>query len=462
MSKMSAPILSSLRTEFLRASRFILTKRVKKMILYEMITKTADYKSIIEIDSELNRIQDFDILLERILLEARKVVNADAGSIYVREVAEENGRKSEKLAIKYAQNDTLLKGLAPGQKSVYSVFKIPIDDKTISGYCANTRKMVNVADAYDLPKSAPYTFGNAYDMISGYRTTSILAFPLITAEGKLLGVIQVINARDNEGNTIPFSKNDEFLISHFAEAATTALERASITRAMILRMIKMAELRDPKETGQHVNRVSSYAVEIYDRYAFHHGIAVDEQEKFRDTLKIAAMLHDVGKVAISDVILKKPGRFNYEELAIMQQHTVYGAALFDDPHSRLDTLSRDVALCHHENWDGTGYPGWVDPLSGQTLRAGPDGRPLGKKGAEIPLEGRIVALADVFDALNSKRVYKEAWPEEQVYDEIRKQSGYKFDPELVNIFFEIIPSLCQIQNLYPEVEQGSADLRGCA
>jgi HD-GYP domain-containing protein (c-di-GMP phosphodiesterase class II) len=418
-----------------------------------MTAKNTDYKSIIEIDSELNRIQDFDLLLERILWEARKVVHADAGSIYVRELADENGQKVEKLAIKYAQNDTLQKDLPPGQKSVYSVFKMPINDTTISGYCAYTKKLVNVIDAYNLPQGVPYTFGLSYDKISGYKTTSILTIPLVTAEGKLLGVIQMINATDARGNTVPFSENDEFLITHFAENATTALERAGMTRAMILRMIKMAELRDPRETGTHVNRVAGYAVEIYDRYAYRRGVSLEEREKFRDTFKIAAMLHDVGKVAISDVILKKPARFTPEEYLIMQNHTISGAALFDDPQSAMDTISRDIALCHHENWDGTGYPGWVDPVGGLPIKTGPDSKPLGRKGEEIPLTGRIVAIADVFDALSSKRVYKEAWSEEQVLTEIRNMAGTKFDPELVDIFFEILPSIKQIRSLYPEAAE---------
>jgi HD-GYP domain-containing protein (c-di-GMP phosphodiesterase class II) len=413
----------------------------------------TDYKSIIETDSELNKIRDYDLLLERILLEARKVANADAGSIYVREVEDVTGVKVEKLAIKYAQNDTLMKRLSSGQKLIYSVFKIDIDEKTISGYCALAKKLINVADAYNLPEDAIYTFGNSFDMVSDYRTGSVLDIPLLTAEAKLLGVIQIINALDSDGKIIPFSKSDEFLISHFAEKATAALERANMTRAMVLRMIKMAELRDPIETGTHVSRVASYAVEIYDRYAFRHSVGVVEQDKFRDTLKIAAMLHDVGKVAISDSILKKPGRFTPEEFNIMKEHTRYGAMLFDDPQSYFDIVSRDIALCHHENWDGSGYPGWIDPDSGRTLKSGPDGKPLGKRGEEIPLAGRIVAIADVFDALNSKRVYKEAWDDEAVYAEMRKQSGIKFDPELVGIFLELIPTIRQIQSLYPEAHK---------
>lgn len=402
----------------------------------------TDLRSIIKIDSELNQIQDLDLLLERILLEARRVMRADAGSIYVVE--------GDRLSIKYAQNDTKQRELPPGQKLIYSVFSFPINEKTISGYCALTRSPVNVPDVYDIPKDAPYSYNTSFDKISGYKTTSNLAVPLKTAEGKLLGVIQVINALDDSGLAVPFAKEDELIISHFAANATVALQRAYMTRAMILRMIKMSELRDPKETGPHVNRVAGYAVEIYDRWAYRHGVSDVEREKTRDTLKIAAMLHDVGKVAISDIILKKPARFTPDEYAVMQAHTYYGARLFDDPQSPLDAIAADVALTHHECWDGTGYPGWVDPMSGVPIKLAEDGKALGRVGEEIPLGGRIVSVADVFDALSCKRVYKQAWNEEDVYEEIRKLSGTKFDPEIVEIFFEILPSIKQIRELYPE------------
>jgi HD-GYP domain-containing protein (c-di-GMP phosphodiesterase class II) len=415
-----------------------------------MAGKHTDYKSIIRLDSELNQIQDLDLLLERILHEARKVVHADAGSIYIKGNGGERGEQVEQLSIKYAQNDTLQKALLPGQKMIYSVFSMPVNEKTISGYCACTKKLVNIPDAYAIPSGAPYAFGSSYDQISGYRTTSVLAIPLVTAESRLLGVIQVINAKDKDGKTVSFSADDELLMTHFAATVTVALQRAAVTRTMILRMIKMSELRDPKETGTHVNRVAGYAVELYDRWAYHHKVPAQEREKFRDTLKIAAMLHDVGKVAISDMILKKPGRFTPEEYLIMQHHTIYGAALFDDPQSPLDIVSRDIAMTHHENWDGTGYPGWIDVITEIPLKMDGNGKPLGRKGEEIPLEGRIVAIADVFDALCSRRVYKDPWGEEQVLTEIRQLSGTKFDPELVDVFFEILPNIKQIQNLYPE------------
>jgi len=169
------------------------------------------------------------------------------------------------------------------------------------------------------------------------------------------------------------------------------------------------------------------------------------------------MLHDVGKVAISDTILKKPDRFTPEEYKIMQTHTVYGAGLFTSTNSQMDDLALEIALTHHENWDGTGYPGWVDPLSGEIIKADDEGRPLGRKGEEIPLGGRIVAVADVYDALCSKRVYKEPWGEEDVLKEMRKLSGTKFDPELIEIFFEILPNIKQTQNHFPDLPdtQGS-------
>ena len=415
-----------------------------------LFMETTDFKSILEIDSELNQIQDLDLLLERILSEARRVVCADAGSIYVKETEETKDGLVEKLSIKYAQNDTIQKTLPPGQKMIYTIFSVLINEKSISGYCGYTRKIINVPDMYNIPPDASYSFNSSYDKITGYKTTSSLTFPLVTADNRLLGVIQVLNKKDEQGNVIPFSGDDEFIITHFAANATVALQRASVTRAMILRMIRMSELRDPKETGSHVNRVAGYAVDIYDRWANNNKVPEIERERFRDLLRIGSMLHDVGKVAISDIILKKPARFTTDEFLIMQHHTLYGASLFDDPHSPIDVIARDIALTHHENWDGTGYPGWIDPLTGAPIKANAEGKPLGRKQEEIPLTGRIVAIADVFDALCSKRVYKEPWSEEQVLDEIHNLSGTKFDPDLVSVFFEVLPNIKQTQSMYPE------------
>ncbi|MFQ3620160.1 MAG: HD domain-containing phosphohydrolase [Spirochaetales bacterium] len=409
-------------------------------------TDPEKLKQIIELDTELHKIHDLDILLERILYEARKVVNADAGSIYIKE--------GDHLVIQYAQNDTIQKTLPPGQKLIYKVFKVKINPKTISGYVASTGKVVNISDVYQIPSNAPYSFDPSYDRISGYRTVSNLTVPIRTNLGEILGVLQMINAKDPEGRVVPFTEEDEMLVLHFSTNVSTALQRAQMTRAILLRMIRMAELRDPKETGPHVNRVAGYAVEIYERWARKHNIPEREIEKTRDNLRMAAMLHDVGKVAISDIILKKPARFTNDEYEIMKSHTYMGARLFIDKQSEFDELAQLVALTHHENWDGSGYPGKIDinTADPEQLKNIKD-KPQGLKGEEIPLFGRIVSIADVYDALVSRRVYKEAWSEENVYEEMRKLAGTKFDPELVEIFFEVLPNIKAIASKYPDHEE---------
>ncbi len=264
-----------------------------------MASRIDKLRNVIGVDSVLNKIQDLDILLERILLEARRVLRADAGSIYI--------TQGDKLAVTYSQNDTKTADLKPGEKLIYNFFTVPIGPGTTSGYAALTGEPVNVKNVYDIPDDAPYSFDPSYDAMSGYRTASTLSVPLVTNMGDMRGVLQVINKKDTIGRSIPFSKDDELIAMHFATNATVALQRAQMTRAILLRMTKMAELRDPKETGTHVNRVAGYSLEIYERWAMGVGIPPKQIERTRDLLRMAAMLHDVGKVAISDVILKKPG-----------------------------------------------------------------------------------------------------------------------------------------------------------
>ncbi len=407
-----------------------------------MALDNEEIQQIIRIDSELNKIRDYDLLLERILQEARHVVNADAGSIYIKE--------GDLIAIKYAQNDTKQARLPPGEKEAYPSFKIPINEKTISGYVAMTGELLNIPDVYHIASECPFSYTKKFDEETGYKTTSMITLPLKTQNNVVLGVIQIINGRDSNGTVVPFSKDDEALVTHFASNATVALQRAYMTRAMIMRMIRMAELRDPKETGPHVNRVAGYAVELYEQWAFRRGFEKKEIDKNKDLLKLAAMLHDVGKVAISDLILKKPGKFTAEEYVIMQTHALSGARLFDDLQSDLDTIAAEVSLTHHENWDGTGYPGWIDHVTGKTIKADAEGNPQRRKGEEIPVWGRVVAIADVFDALVSRRVYKEAWNEADVLAEMKTMSGTKFDPEFVDIFFQIFPRIQQIRSRYPD------------
>jgi len=214
----------------------------------------------------------------------------------------------------------------------------------------------------------------------------------------------------------------------------------------------MAELRDPRETGPHVNRVAAYSVEIYEEWAVRRRIPRDEIERNKDMLRMGAMLHDLGKVAISDTILKKPARLDPAEYEIMKQHTVHGARLFSDLYSEFDEAASIIALNHHERWDGNGYPGHINPLTGKSIPGyeNENGAARGKKGEEIPPFGRLVAIADVYDALCSKRSYKEPWDESAVLDNLREESGKQFDAEMIEAFFSCLDVIRNIAKRYPD------------
>lgn len=408
-----------------------------------MLNESQKLTKIINLGLDIAKYRDVDLILERILTLARQFVNAEAGSIYIKE----EGR----LKFSYTQNDFFQKKLSPGKKLLYSTFAISINNESIAGYVAGNGKMLNIPDVYNLPPNATFSFDKEYDEISKYRTKSALTFPLKTSRGGIIGVLQLINAKQNDGVT-PFAREDEPFIEHFANNAAIAIERAQMTRAIILRVIKMAELRDPKETGAHVNRVASYAVEIYEAWAIKRGISNDEMQKNKDVLRMGAMLHDVGKVAIADAILKKPAKLDPDEYAIMKRHTVLGARLFSDLYSEFDEAAAIIALNHHERWDGKGYPGHINLISEKPVPGYEDekGAATGKKAEEIPPFGRVVAIADVYDALCSRRAYKEAWDESAVLENLRSEAGKQFDPDMIEAFFSCLDVIRSIAKRYME------------
>lgn len=409
-----------------------------------MLNHTQKLNRLVEFGLEISNVADLDLLLEKVLREARYLFKADAGSIYIRE--------GERLRFSISQNDTLQKRLPTGKKLIYTSFTLPIDNNSIAGYVANNDQTLNIPDVYKLNKTLPFSFNKEFDRLSGYHTQSILTIPMKNTRHQIIGVLQLINAQNDHGEIISFDPEDEPIVKHFAIYAANAIERAQMTRDTIERMISMAELRDPKETGPHANRVAAYSVELYEAYAQKHHLSQEEIDRTRDALRMAAMLHDVGKVAISDMILKKPGKLTNEEYEIMKQHTIHGARLFLNPRSDFDEFSAIVALNHHERWDGKGYPGHVDPKTGEPLPGYEDerGRARGKRGEEIPLFGRIVALADVYDALSSNRVYKDAWDEKKVLQVIEDGRGRQFDPDLVDCFFNRLDVIRSIASRYPD------------
>jgi len=153
-----------------------------------MLTENEKIEALVGLGIKLNQLQDLDILMEHILAEARNFVNADAGSIYIRDV--------DRLIFSYTQNETLQKRMPPGGKLVYSTFSIPVDETSIAGFSAATGKTLNISDVWAIGNSRPYRFNKDFDEKTGYRTRSVLTIPLKTLQGNVIGILQIINAQD--------------------------------------------------------------------------------------------------------------------------------------------------------------------------------------------------------------------------------------------------------------------------
>lgn len=200
-------------------------------------------------------------------------------------------------------------------------------------------------------------------------------------------------------------------------------QEISATRLEIIRRLgRAAEYKD-NETGLHVIRMSHYARLL--------GAAAGLPEREVDTLFSAAPMHDVGKIGIPDSILRKPGPLDEAEWDIMKKHPEMGAQIIGGSGSSLLQTAVTIALTHHEKWDGTGYP-------------------AGLRGEAIPLIGRIIAIADVFDALTTERPYKKAWPVEKAIEMLNESSGKHFDPTLATLFLNIQPAITEIRTQLAE------------
>jgi putative two-component system response regulator len=197
------------------------------------------------------------------------------------------------------------------------------------------------------------------------------------------------------------------------------------TRLQIVQRLGLAAEYKDNETGLHVIRMSHYT------HLLARAAGLGEVEA--DDLLNAAPMHDVGKIGIPDAILQKNGKLDEAEWQVMRQHAQIGAEIIGEHESGLLRMARSIALTHHEKWDGSGYPN-------------------GLAGEAIPLEGRIVAIADVFDALTSVRPYKPAWPVEEALEFLRRESGRHFDPELVELFLDILPAILEVKERWAETE----------
>lgn len=374
----------------------------------------------------LTQYDDTDVILDSILTEARNLCGADAGTIYLVE--------KETLVFSYTHNATLFP-VETAYKYAYANARIPMTETSIAGYCALYRRNVNLPDVRQMPAGLPFKFNDSFDLNSGYRTVSMLAMPLTGRGAVVRGVMQLINCMGPDG-PIPFDVEKENLLGLLSVQASQALERGLLIGDMLSRMQAMAALNDPLETGAHARRVGAIAAEVYQRWAEKKGVPLDERRQFRAYLRLAASMHDLGKVAIPREILKKKGKLTPDEYQIMQRHCAEGAKLFDAITVDGAGMARDIILHHHQKWNGQGYTGEPDipTLSGEA----------------IPLAARITAVADVFDALVSPRCYKPAWPWERAVAMLLHDSGTHFDPLVVDAFMDIQDLVRRIYERFPD------------
>ncbi len=399
--------------------------RRNKQLSESLNLQQSRVKAMNYLELNFNEISDFGVLMGQVLEIVPQVIHAPMCCVYLPDGADfvlayaTRSEEDKEAGTSFIGNITQRTGLLAQaiEHTTFSVEKLTPTD----GSLVEAAEIVGAAAA---------------------------AIAMKSGSGETLGVLLV--ARQPNATHASFTEQELTDLRHIATLISTALERRALKEKMMWSKVRMAESRDPSETGPHVKRVSATALEIFDGWAKRRGMRQEDSQFSRDTLRMAAILHDVGKIGISDLILKKPGKLTQEEYEIMKHHSVLGV-----PHllGNDSEDAREVAMHHHERWDGRGYPGAVsieniscDDQSLLEMQL----PSTGMKGDDIPLFARMVAIADVFDALSSHRAYKEAWAPERVEAEMRNESGKAFDPELIEIFFERLDRIRAARARYPE------------
>lgn len=372
-------------------------------------------RRLIEVGIALSAELDLSNLLYLIVSKAQELTGCDRGTLYLRQGERLQFFLSDDYTL---QNETL-----------------PLTPDSIAGFVVLQGRVLNIPDVYQLTDDLPYRFNPSFDQRTGYRTCSVLTVPMRDPTGHMVGALQLINRLDPQSQEpIPFSGIDvsvgEALASQAAVAHHNVRLQAELKAAYfetITCLSMAAEYRD-QDTALHIKRMSNYSRLIAK------GLGLSNQEQ--ELILYASPMHDVGKIGIPDAILLKPGPLTPEERLVIQGHPMIGHKILSQSSSELMQRSALIALTHHEKYDGSGYP-------------------RGLAGEDIPLEGRIVALADVFDALSSRRPYKRPWTLEEVYALIEQDTGKHFDPMVVDAFANVQAEVLEIYHRYQDEILGS-------
>ncbi len=334
-------------------------------------------------------------------------------------------------------------------KNLYVANAIGIDDQLAA------KILVPVGSAIAgavFASGEPMVCNSQADLIDGigrYETDCFASVPLaskaLAVPHKVVGVLNVTDRHDLR----PFETNEiEYLdlvcnmTASAVEQFQSGQEREHAHAAIVIGLAKLAEHRD-SDTGKHLERVTQFALLLARELRKSSRHAATINDRFLEHLAKSMPLHDIGKVSVSDAILLKAGPLTDAEFTAMKQHAQVGAAALQSvieraPEASFLVMARNIAYGHHERFDGTGYP-------------------LGSRGDEIPLEARIAAVADVYDALTSKRPYKEAFPHAKAVEIIRESSGAHFDPDVAEVFLRLHQDFAELAE---ELRDGDADSRG--
>jgi HD-GYP domain-containing protein (c-di-GMP phosphodiesterase class II) len=352
-----------------------------------LFQKMHALEAVLHLGSKFATIKDLEQLVSSsIVHEVVQLLNADRGTVYL---LSDDGREIYSMV-----------ALGMEMREI----RFPVE-RGIAGYVARTGKVVNIPDAYQDER-----FNPDFDKKTGYRTRSVLAAPMTDAQGNRVGVVQVINKKDGTAFT---HEDEEFLQTIGAEAATAIInvklveEQKQLAESMIVSLAAALDARDTYTAG-HSHRVALYAHGI----ARHMGIKRPQL----DHIRMAGLMHDLGKIGVPDIILRKTGGLTGEEYEIIKKHASFTRTILREIKlpSELHGLPEEAGG-HHERMDGSGYP---DNLPGD----------------KIPLTARILAVADVFDAITSRRTYRSAMPIEDALKVIKDGSGRHFYPDCVAAF----------------------------
>ncbi|KPK86389.1 MAG: hypothetical protein AMJ81_01365 [Phycisphaerae bacterium SM23_33] len=363
-------------------------------------------ENLLQISLRLSATHDRGEMLEMIVREARRLSDAQAGSLYI--------RRGDELEFVVVQNDvvdvSVVCGTLLGEK-------MAVGSGSLAGFVAATGEVISIPDAARPEPGAPFRINREFDAATGYQTRSLLAIPLKCPDGEVVGVLQLINRIGRDGQVAPFLQDDSRPLMSLAAMAAVSVQNALLGEKLkqahldtIFRLAVVVEFRD-HSTADHVRRISHLCGVL--------GRAMNLRRPEVELMEYASPMHDIGKIGIPDSILLKPGALSPEEHKIVETHTLIGAEILNSPGNELLRMAHDIALYHHERWDGAGYPHRL-------------------KGSNIPQPARIVCLADVCDALATKRCYKDAYPMDKVIGIIRSEKGRHFDPQAVDAFFSVI------------------------